>query len=74
VIVHDKAGNSIELSSAGVVINSGAVKIGSEGAAQSLVLGDALMHCSTPHAPTASVRRTAVQPCGRQHVSTSTDE
>lgn len=49
VIVRDKAGNSVELSSEGVVVNSGAVKIGSANAAQSLVLGDALMQLFNTH-------------------------
>jgi uncharacterized protein involved in type VI secretion and phage assembly len=49
VTVHDKTGNSIELSSGGIVINSGAVRIGSGGAAQSLVLGDALMQLFNTH-------------------------
>jgi len=49
VTVRDKAGNSIELTSSGVVINSSAVKIGSDGAGQSLVLGDALMQLFNSH-------------------------
>jgi len=49
VIVRDKNGNSVELSSGGVVINSGTVKIGSGSAAQSLVLGDALMQLFNSH-------------------------
>jgi uncharacterized protein involved in type VI secretion and phage assembly len=49
VTVIDKAGNSIELSSTGVVIKSTAIKLGSEGAAQSLVLGDAFMTLFNSH-------------------------
>lgn len=49
VTVVDKAGNSIELSSSGIVINSNAVKVGSSGAAQSLVLGDAFMTLFNVH-------------------------
>jgi uncharacterized protein involved in type VI secretion and phage assembly len=42
VTVLDKSGNSVELSSSGVVIKSSAIKVGSSNAAESLVLGDAL--------------------------------
>jgi len=73
VIVHDKAGNSIELSSAGVVINSSAVKVGSGGAAQSLVLGDALMQLFNTHTHPTGVGPSGppVQPMvAGSHVST----
>jgi uncharacterized protein involved in type VI secretion and phage assembly len=49
VTIRDKAGNSIELSSGGVLIKSTAVKVGSGGAAQSLVLGDAFMTLFNSH-------------------------
>jgi uncharacterized protein involved in type VI secretion and phage assembly len=43
VTVVDKAGNSIEMSSSGVVIKSNNIKIGSDGASEGLVLGKAFM-------------------------------
>lgn len=49
VTVIDKAGNSIELTSSGVVIKSAAIKLGSKEAAQSLVLGDAFMRLFNRH-------------------------
>jgi uncharacterized protein involved in type VI secretion and phage assembly len=49
VTVVDKAGNSIELSSSGIVIKASAVKIGSSGASESLVLGDAFMTLFNSH-------------------------
>lgn len=49
VTVIDKNGNSVELSSAGIVIKSQAIKLGSEGAAQGLVLGDAFMALFNAH-------------------------
>jgi uncharacterized protein involved in type VI secretion and phage assembly len=49
VTVVDKAGNSIELTSSGVVIKSTAIKLGSDGATQSLVLGDAFMTLFNSH-------------------------
>jgi uncharacterized protein involved in type VI secretion and phage assembly len=73
VTVHDKAGNSIELSSGGIVINSGAVRIGSGAAAQSLVLGDALMQLFNTHTHPTGVGPSGppVQPMvAGSHVST----
>lgn len=73
VIVRDKAGNSVELSSEGVVVNSGAVKIGSANAAQSLVLGDALMQLFNTHTHPTGVGPSGppVQPMvAGSHVST----
>ena len=49
VTVLDKSGNVIELSSGGVVIESTAIKLGSESAAQGLVLGDAFMNLFNNH-------------------------
>jgi uncharacterized protein involved in type VI secretion and phage assembly len=49
VTIEDKAGNSIELSSSGIVIDSQAIKVGSSSAAQSLVLGDAFMTLFNSH-------------------------
>ncbi|MEP7305159.1 MAG: phage baseplate assembly protein V [Acidobacteriota bacterium] len=49
VTVLDQAGNSIELSSGGVVIKSTAIKVGSTGSAESLVLGDAFMTLFNSH-------------------------
>jgi uncharacterized protein involved in type VI secretion and phage assembly len=73
VIVRDKAGNSVELSSGGVVIDSSAVKVGSAGAAQSLVLGDALMQLFNSHTHPTGVGPSGppVQPMvAGSHVST----
>jgi uncharacterized protein involved in type VI secretion and phage assembly len=49
VTVIDKNGNSIEMSSAGVVIKSNNVRIGSDGASQALVLGNAFMDLFNNH-------------------------
>lgn len=49
ITVLDKAGNSIELSSSGVVIKSSAIKLGSDSAAQGLMLGDAFMTLFNSH-------------------------
>ncbi len=49
VTVTDKAGNSIALSSQGVVIKSQAIKVGSDGASQGLVLGDAFLSLFNSH-------------------------
>jgi uncharacterized protein involved in type VI secretion and phage assembly len=49
VTVLDKSGNSVELSSNGVVVKSSAVKLGSAEAAQGLVLGDALTTLFNSH-------------------------
>lgn len=49
VTVIDKNGNTIELSSSGMVIKSQAIKLGSDGAAQWLVLGDAFMALFNAH-------------------------
>jgi uncharacterized protein involved in type VI secretion and phage assembly len=50
ITVSDKSGNhTIELSSSGVVIKSSAVKVGSSGAGESLVLGDAFMQLFNSH-------------------------
>jgi hypothetical protein len=73
VTIRDKAGNSVELSSGGVVVNSSTVKIGSGGAAQSLVLGDALMQLFNTHTHPTGVGPSGppVQPMvAGSHVST----
>jgi uncharacterized protein involved in type VI secretion and phage assembly len=73
VTVIDKAGNSIELSSTGVVIKSTAIKLGSDGAAQSLVLGDAFMTLFNSHTHPTGVGPSGppVQPMvAGSHVST----
>ncbi len=49
VTVIDKAGNKVELSSSGALIKSDAIKLGSDGAAQALVLGDAFMTLFNAH-------------------------
>jgi uncharacterized protein involved in type VI secretion and phage assembly len=49
ITVLDKAGNSVELSSSGVVIKSNAVKVGSSSASEGLVLGDAFMKLFNQH-------------------------
>lgn len=49
VTVIDKNGNTVELSSSGIVIKSGTIKIGSENTAQGLVLGDAFMSLFNAH-------------------------
>jgi uncharacterized protein involved in type VI secretion and phage assembly len=49
VTVTDKNGNIIELSSEGVLIKSKAIKIGSAGASEGLVLGDAFMQLFNSH-------------------------
>jgi uncharacterized protein involved in type VI secretion and phage assembly len=49
VTIIDKAGNSIEMSNAGVVIHSNSVFIGSASAAEGLTLGNALMQLFNTH-------------------------
>jgi hypothetical protein len=49
VTVSDQSGNSVELSSSGVVIKSDAIKVGSDGASEGLVLGDALLTLFNSH-------------------------
>lgn len=73
VTVIDKAGNSIELSSTGVVIKSTAIKLGSGGATESLVLGDAFMTLFNSHTHPTGVGPSGppVQPMvAGNHVST----
>lgn len=55
IIIEDKNGNSVELSSSGVVIKSQAIKLGSEGSAQGLVLGDAFMSLFNSHTHSTGV-------------------
>ena len=49
VTVTDQSGNSVELSSSGVVIKSETIKIGSDNASEGLVLGDALLTLFNSH-------------------------
>jgi uncharacterized protein involved in type VI secretion and phage assembly len=49
VKVTDKNGNSVELSSSGIVIKSQAIKLGSSSASDALVLGDAFMELFNNH-------------------------
>lgn len=49
VTLSDQSGNSVELSSSGVVIKSDAIKVGSDGASEGLVLGDALLTLFNSH-------------------------
>jgi uncharacterized protein involved in type VI secretion and phage assembly len=73
ITVSDQSGNSVELSSSGVVIKSSAIKVGSDGASQSLVLGDAFMTLFNSHTHGTGVGPSSppVQPMAAgQHVST----
>ena len=49
VTVSDQSGNSVEMSSSGVVIKSDTIKVGSDGASEGLVLGDALLTLFNSH-------------------------
>ncbi len=49
VTITDKNGNTLELSSSGLVVKSDAIKLGSAGASESLVLGDAFMQLFNSH-------------------------
>jgi uncharacterized protein involved in type VI secretion and phage assembly len=69
--VVDKAGNSIELSSTGVVIKSTAIKLGSDGAAQSLVLGDAFMTLFNSHTHPTGVGPSGPPPLAQRMVTGS---
>jgi uncharacterized protein involved in type VI secretion and phage assembly len=73
VTVVDKAGNSIEMSSSGVVIKSNNIKIGSDGASEGLVLGKAFMDLFNNHTHPTGVGPSGppVQPMlSGNHVST----
>ena len=73
VTVVDKAGNSIEMSSSGVVIKSNNIKIGSDGASEGLVLGKAFMDLFNNHTHPTGVGPSGppVQPMlSGSHVST----
>jgi uncharacterized protein involved in type VI secretion and phage assembly len=69
----DRSGNTIEMTSSGIVIKAQAIKIGSSGASEGLVLGNALMTLFNSH-----THPTGVGPSGPptqpmttgQHVST----
>lgn len=72
ITVSDQSGNSVELSSKGVVIKSSAIKVGSSGASESLVLGDAFMQLFNSHTHGTGVGPSSppVQPMAAgQHVS-----
>lgn len=49
ITITDKGGNILQLSSGGVVVKSDAIRIGSEDASESVVLGDALMELFNKH-------------------------
>jgi uncharacterized protein involved in type VI secretion and phage assembly len=49
ITITDKSGNTVELSSSGVVIRSDAIKVGSAQASESMVLGDAFMQLFNSH-------------------------
>jgi uncharacterized protein involved in type VI secretion and phage assembly len=73
VIITDKSGNTLELSSSGLVVKSNAIKIGSAGASESLVLGDAFMQLFNSHTHGTGVGPSSppVTPMVKgQHVST----
>ncbi|MES1164423.1 MAG: phage baseplate assembly protein V [Verrucomicrobiota bacterium] len=73
ITVTDKGGNSVELSSSGVVIKSSAIKVGSSGASESMVLGDAFMQLFNSHTHGTGVGPSSppTQPMSAgQHVST----
>jgi uncharacterized protein involved in type VI secretion and phage assembly len=73
ITVTDKGGNSVELSSSGVVIKSSAIKIGSSNAGESMVLGDAFMQLYNAHTHGTGVGPSSppTQPMASgQHVST----
>ena len=73
ITVSDKSGNSVELSSSGVVIKSTAIKIGSSSASEAMVLGDAFMQLYNAHTHGTGVGPSSppVQPMSSgQHVST----
>jgi uncharacterized protein involved in type VI secretion and phage assembly len=72
VTVTDKNGNIIELSSEGVLIKSDAIKLGSSGASEGLVLGDAFMQLFNQHTHATGVGPSSppTQPMSKgQHVS-----
>lgn len=73
ITVSDQSGNSVELSSSGVVIKSSAIKVGSSGASESMVLGDAFMQLFNSHTHGTGVGPSSppTQPMtAGQHVST----
>jgi uncharacterized protein involved in type VI secretion and phage assembly len=73
ITVTDKSGNSVELSSSGVVIKSDAIRFGSSGASESMVLGDAFMQLFNTHTHGTGVGPSGppAQPMSSgQHVST----
>jgi uncharacterized protein involved in type VI secretion and phage assembly len=73
VTVTDKSGNSIEMSSTGVVVKASSIKIGSNGASEAMVLGNALMELFNNHTHPTGVGPSGppVQPMmSGNHVST----
>ncbi|MGJ4951510.1 phage baseplate assembly protein V [Bradyrhizobium sp. HKCCYLS20291] len=73
VTVIDKSGNSIEMSSTGVVVKASSIKIGSSAASEAMVLGNALMQLFNSHTHPTGVGPSGppVQPMmAGNHVST----
>lgn len=73
ITVTDKGGNTLQLSSDGVVVKSAAIKIGSENASEGVVLGDALLQLFNSHTHGTGVGPSSppVQPMVKgKHVST----
>lgn len=72
VTVTDKHGNTLELSSEGVLIKSSAIKLGGTGVSEGLVLGDAFMQLFNSHTHATGVGPSSPpsQPMSKgQHVS-----
>jgi uncharacterized protein involved in type VI secretion and phage assembly len=73
ITINDKHGNTVELSSQGVVVKSNAIQIGSASASEGLVLGDAFLQLFNTHTHGTGVGPSSppVQPMLKgQHVST----
>jgi len=72
VTVTDQSGNSVELSSSGVLVKSGSIALGSAQAGEALVLGDAFMQLYNAHTHATGVGPSSppTQPMMKgQHVS-----
>jgi uncharacterized protein involved in type VI secretion and phage assembly len=72
ITITDKSGNTVELSADGVLIKSDAIKIGSSGAGEALVLGDAFMQLYNSHTHGTGVGPSSppTQPMAKgQHIS-----
>lgn len=73
ITISDRSGNSVELSSDGVVIKSQAIRLGSGQAGESLVLGDAFLQLFNSHTHGTGVGPSSppTQPMvAGQHIST----